>query len=57
MSDFGDENVIQHAIEAFAETVALKVKQLRRYVPKQKDLTNTDLTGAFIEECRGSGIC
>lgn len=50
MADFGDENVMQHAIEAFAETVALKMKQLRRYVPKQKDLTNPDLTGAFIEE-------
>jgi hypothetical protein len=50
MLDFGDENVIKYAIEAFSETVALKVKQLRRYVPKQEDLTNTDLTGAFIEE-------
>jgi hypothetical protein len=50
MSAFGQENVIKHAIEAFAETVALKVKQLRRYVPKQKALTNQDLTGAYIEE-------
>jgi hypothetical protein len=50
MPDFGQENVIQHAVEAFAETVSLKVKQLRRYIPKQRALTNQDLTGAYIEE-------
>jgi hypothetical protein len=50
MPDFNDENVIQNAIEAFSETVALKVKQLRRYIPKERALTNQDRTGAFIEE-------
>ncbi len=50
MPDFGDENVIQNAVEAFSETVALKVKQLRRCIPKERALTNQDLTGAYIEE-------
>jgi hypothetical protein len=50
MPDFGDENVLRDAVEAFAETVAVKLRQLRRYIPKEKALTNTNLTGAFIEE-------
>ena len=50
MPDFKDENVLEHAIEAFHETIALKVRQLRRYVPKAKVSTNPELTGAFIEE-------
>lgn len=48
--DFGTENVIAVAVSAFVETVALKVKQLRQFVPKRKDATNTELTGEFIEE-------
>jgi hypothetical protein len=44
------ENVLNYAVAAFAETIALKVKQLRRFVPKEAAKTNTDLTGAFIEE-------
>jgi hypothetical protein len=50
MPDFHQENVLRFAVESFAETIALKLKQLRRYVPKEKALTNTDLTGAYIEE-------
>jgi hypothetical protein len=50
MNPFGDENVLKYAVEAFAETVALKVRQLRRFVPKEKASTNPDLTGAYIEE-------
>jgi hypothetical protein len=50
MNHFGDENVLKYAIEAFAETIALKVRQLRRFVPKEKASTNSDLTGAYIEE-------
>jgi hypothetical protein len=50
MISFEDENVLQYAVESFAETVALKVKQLRRFVPKEKARTNTDVTGAYIEE-------
>lgn len=50
MSEFDKENVLQHAAEAFAETVGLKVKQLRRFIPKKKAETNTDVTGAYIEE-------
>lgn len=45
--DYRQEDVLQHAREAFAETVLLKVQQLRRYVPKG---SNPDLTGAYIEE-------
>jgi hypothetical protein len=48
--DFGDENVLRDAVDAFAETVAVKLKQLRRFIPRKKELTNTNLTGAFIEE-------
>lgn len=50
MVDFPNENVLAHAIEAFHETISLKLRQLRRYVPKEKALTNPALTGAFIEE-------
>lgn len=50
MLDFGNENVIQDATEAFAETIGVKLRQLRRYVPKRKAMTNPALTGAFIEE-------
>jgi hypothetical protein len=50
MTDFTKEDVLQYAREAFAETIALKVKQLRRFIPKKRDETNTDLTGAYIEE-------
>jgi hypothetical protein len=50
MQNFNDENVLQHAAEAFAETIGLKVRQLRRFIPKAKAETNTDITGAYIEE-------
>ncbi len=50
MPDFGDENVISSAVDAFSETIALKLKQLRRFIPKERARTNTDLTGAFVEE-------
>lgn len=50
MPDLLKEDVLQHAREAFAETIGLKVKQLRRFIPKKKDETNTDLTGAYVEE-------
>jgi len=45
--EYFDEDVLKHAREAFAETVALKVEQLYRYVPRG---SNSALTGAFIEE-------
>jgi hypothetical protein len=38
------------AIDAFSETISLKVKLLRKFIPKKKEITNTDLTGSFIEE-------
>jgi hypothetical protein len=41
------EDVLIHTREAFAETVALKVQQLYRYVPRG---SNPDLTGHFVEE-------
>jgi hypothetical protein len=41
------EDVLTHVREAFAETVALKVQQLYRYVPRG---SNSALTGHFIEE-------
>ena len=47
---FDSERVLEHAIASFAETIELKIKQLRRYVPKKKELTNPELTGAYIEE-------
>lgn len=50
MSDFDIERVLNDAVNAFAETVNLKVRQLRRFVPKVKELTNPALTGGFIEE-------
>ena len=43
------EDVIKHAIRVFKETIAMKVEQLRAFVPRAKDETNTDLTGAYIE--------
>lgn len=48
--EFGSENVLRYAVESFSETIALKLRQLRRYVPKEKARTNPALTGAFIEE-------
>jgi hypothetical protein len=33
MPDFGNENVMSYA-EAFSETIALKLKQFRRFNPK-----------------------
>ena len=48
--DFGGENVLRYAVESFSETIAPKLRQLRRYVPKDKAQTNPALTGAFIEE-------
>jgi len=45
--DYRDEDVLKHAREAFTETIALKVQQLRRYIKKG---TNSALTGSFIEE-------
>jgi hypothetical protein len=50
MSGFDVERVLDDAVTAFAETVDVKVRQLRRFVPKAKDLTNPALTGGFIEE-------
>ncbi len=50
MDLFIGDDILKDAVKAFAETVALKVRQLRRFVPKEKALTNSDLTGAFIEE-------
>lgn len=50
MQDFGNEKVLKYAVMAFAETIILKVKQLRDYVPKKRDLTNTELTGNYTEE-------
>lgn len=48
--NYRQEDVLKHVKEAFAETIALKVKQLRRYIPKEKARTNTELTGNYIEE-------
>lgn len=50
MQDFGNENVLKYPATVFAETIILKVKQLRDYVPKKRKRTNTDLTGKYIEE-------
>ncbi len=50
MQDYRNEDVLKHARNAFAETIGLKVKQLRQYVPKKKEETNTEVTGNFIEE-------
>jgi len=44
---YRNEDVLRHTKEAFAETIALKVQHLRRYVKKG---TNPALTGSFIEE-------
>jgi hypothetical protein len=49
-TDYSSEDVLEHARVAFAETVGLKVQQLRRFIPKAKDRTNTQITGNFIEE-------
>jgi hypothetical protein len=45
-----NNNLLKDAVETFADTIKLKVEQLRRFVPKEKALTNTDLTGRYIEE-------
>lgn len=50
MVDFSNESVLEYTIQAFSESIALKIKQLRRYVPKKKSKTNPALTGAYIEE-------
>jgi hypothetical protein len=50
MSDHSGNELLKYAAKTFAETVALKVKQLRNCVPKEKHLTNPDLTGRYIEE-------
>lgn len=50
MNEFRDEDVLKHAVKAFAETIKLKVGQLRDYVPREASQTNTELTGEFIEE-------
>src|SRR5947209_8475382 len=42
-----DENVLTAAVQAFCETVQLKLQQFRRVVPKG---SNSALTGAFVEE-------
>jgi hypothetical protein len=44
---YRDEDVLQYTKKAFADTIALKVQHLRRYVKKG---TNSALTGSFIEE-------
>jgi hypothetical protein len=46
-NDYRDEDVLQHAREAFQETIALKIKHLRHYIAKGK---NPKLTGDYIEE-------
>jgi len=50
MAAFDSEKVLEDAVKAFAETVVVKIQQLRRYVPKKKEFTNPPLTGTFIEE-------
>lgn len=50
MPDFDSGKVLKDAVQAFAETVVVKVQQLRRFVPKTKELTNPALTGGYIEE-------
>jgi len=50
MVEFDSEIVLKDAVQAFAETVVVKIQQLRRYVPKKKEFTNPPLTGTFIEE-------
>jgi hypothetical protein len=45
--EYGAEDVLKHAREAFAQTIRLKVEQLYRYVPRG---SNTELTGDFVEE-------
>lgn len=42
-----DKDVLTAAIDAFCQTVALKLRQLREVVPKG---TNAKLTGDFVEE-------
>jgi hypothetical protein len=48
--DNSKNHLLKYEVKTFVETVALKVKQLRHFVPKEKALTNTDLTGRYIEE-------
>lgn len=45
-----DAEVLNDAAQAFADTIALKVQQLRKYIPKANAATNTAVTGAYIEE-------
>jgi hypothetical protein len=45
--EYLEEDVLTHAREAFSQTVALKVQQLYRYVPRG---SNPTLTGQFVEE-------
>lgn len=47
MNQAGADNVLQAAIDAFCQTVALKLQQLREVVPRD---TNSKLTGDFVEE-------
>jgi hypothetical protein len=49
-NDYRTENVLKHAVDVFERTIAVKVEQFRRLVPKMKDLTNSEVTGDFIEE-------
>lgn len=44
--NYRDENVLDHAREAFQDTVALKLQHLRRFIAKG---SNPDLTGAYVE--------
>jgi len=44
--NYRDENVLDHAREAFQATVALKLQHLRRFIRKG---TNPALTGAYVE--------
>ena len=46
MTDYRQEDVLKHAREAFAQTIALKIQQLRKYIEKGK---NSTLTGDYVE--------
>lgn len=50
MKTSSTDEMLKYAVETFAQTVRLKVSQFRRFVPKNRTITNTDLTGRYIEE-------
>jgi hypothetical protein len=45
-----NDDLLNDVIKTFADTIKLKIEQLRGFVPKQNKLTNPDLTGRYIEE-------